>query len=213
MGVKILHRPKLYGKALQDGIPETMKRASEYLRSSADRRIKSGVRPANSPLTIKIKRGDQTLRDSGDLAGSIASHSGATWADASTNKKQARLLQEGGTIRPKNARALWIPAGPMTRTLMKRYGAQRPGELIKAMKADGYGFFVTPLSKVFCAYKKGRALKNGGTGKDGKASALFIIRSSVTIPARPFIYIDDRDEQFLTGLVRRGIMKELGGKQ
>jgi phage gpG-like protein len=180
-----------------------MKRVAQYLQSSADRKIKNGVQPPNSPLTIKIKRGDKTLRDTNGsgLAGSIASHSGATWADASTNKKQARILQEGGTIRPRNARALWIPAGPETRNLMTRYGAQRPGELIRAMKADDYSFFME--KKLFMAKK----------GKRGKPFALFIIRSSVTIPARPFLYIDSKDEAFLENLIRDGIMKELGGKQ
>jgi phage gpG-like protein len=214
MGVKIVRRPGPLAPRLAGGIPETMKRAAQYLQSSADRKIKSGVPPANSPLTAKIKRGSQTLRDSNSMARGIASHSGELWADAGTRAKQARLLQEGGTIRPKKARALWIPAGPKTRDLMKRrYGVQTPAALIKAMKADGYDGFYTPLSKVYCMYKKGKALKRGGTGKAGEPFALFIVRSSVTIPARPFLYIDGRDETYLTDLVRQGIVKELGRKQ
>ncbi|MDR0878939.1 MAG: phage virion morphogenesis protein [Treponema sp.] len=199
MGVKIVSRPPLYGKALEEGIPATMHRAAEYLRSCAERRIKNGVQPPNSPLTISIKRGDKTLRDSDDLVRGIAVHSGATWADASTNKKQARLLQEGGTIRPKNARALWIPSGPNTRKKMKDYGAFSPGALIRAMKADGYTFF-----------KKGKAF----IAKKGKdVFMLFIIKDSVTIPARPFLHIDAKDEEFLTKLIQEGIRKEMGGKK
>jgi phage gpG-like protein len=187
-----------------------MRRAAAYLRSGADRKIKSGVPPANSPLTERVKQGGLTLRDSGDLMRSIAPHSGAFWADASTAKKQARILQEGGVIRAKG-KGLWIPAGAQTRKLMKQYGAKTPGQLISAMEAAGYGFFFTPRTKVYCAYKKGRARKKGGTGPGGKPFALFVVRSSVTIPARPFLHIDKQDEAYLVPLIRSGIIRELKG--
>jgi len=202
MGVKIVHRLPEYSGRLSGGMSGTMKKASLYLQSSADRKIKEGVPPPNSPLSAKVKQGSQTLRDTGDLMRSIAPHSGETWADASTDKPYAKILQEGGTIKPKKARSLWIPAGPETRRLMKTYGALSPASLIEAMKADGYSFFKTPLSKVFCAVK----------GKRGKPFALFIIRSSVTIPARPFLYIDDKDEAYLLKLLQDGVMKALKGK-
>lgn len=83
---------------------------------------------------------------------------------------------------------------------MKRYGSQSPRALINAMKADNYSFFFTPLSKVYMAKK----------GKQGKPFALFIVRSSVRIPARPFLFIDSQDEDYLVQLVRGGILKELG---
>jgi phage gpG-like protein len=209
MGVKVTHRPALLAARLKDGIPETMRKAALYMQSSADRKIRSGVPPANAPLTAAVKRGDRTLRDSNSMARSVAPHSGALWADASTNAKQARLLQEGGTVTAKRARALFIPAGPLTRSLMKQHGVLTPAALIKAMKAAGYDGFYTPLSKVYCMYKKGKALKRGRTGKGGKPFALFIVRRSVTLPARPFLYIDDKDEQYLTTLVRAGVKNKL----
>jgi phage gpG-like protein len=212
MGVKIVHRPRPLSPRLKEGIPETMRKAAAYLRSSADRKIRDGVPPPNSPLTSSIKRGGQTLKDSGDMARGIASHSGALWADASTNAKQARLLQEGGIIRPKKAKALWIPAGPKTREMMKRYGAHTPGDLIKAMESDDYKGFYTSSSKVYCMYKKGKALKGGGTGKGGKPFALFIVRSSITIPPRPFLYIDGKDASYLFNLVVSGIRGALNKK-
>jgi phage gpG-like protein len=201
MGVKVVHRPPPLAPRLAGGIPETMRKAAAYLRSSADRKIKNGVPPPNAPLTAAVKRGNQTLRDSGNLARSIASHSGATWADASTREKQARLLQEGGTIRPKRARALMLPAGPMTRTLMKRYGAHTPRDLFRLMEIDGYTFF--RRKKVYMAKK----------GKRGKEFALFIVRMSVTIPARPFLYIDGRDAAYLFNLVVGGIKQALQKKE
>jgi phage gpG-like protein len=212
MGVKVVARPAALAQVLEGGIPEAMRQAAAYLRSSADRKIKAGVPPPNSPLTAAIKRGNLTLRDTNSLAASIAPHSGATWADASTNKKQARILQEGGVIRPKKAKALWIPAGPETRRLMTKYGATSPARLIAAMEADGYGFFKHPESKVFCAYKKSTGKgegKNLTLHKNAKVFALFIVRSSVTIPARPFLYIDGRDMENLMAIISLGIEKKI----
>ena len=210
MGVKVIKRPPPCAPLLVDGIPDTMRRAASCLRSSADRKIKAGVPPSNSPLTARVKQGEFTLRDSGALMRSIAPHAGKLWADASTKIKYARIQQEGGTVRARG-KGLWIPAGPQTRRLMKQYGAKTPGALIRAMKAAGYEGFYTPPARVYCMYKKGRTLKSGGAGKAGKPFALFVVRSSVTIPARPFLHIDAKDEAFLVSLIRAGIVRELTG--
>jgi len=209
MGVKVVHRPPDYAKRLGAGLAPVMRNAAMYLQSSANRKINAGIAPANAPLTQEVKQGGQTLRDRGELTKSIAPHSGDLWADASTNLAYARIQQEGGTITPKNANALFIPASAETRTLMRSYGASTPGKLIKAMEGD-YGFF--RAGRVFFAYKKGRALKSGKTGKGGKEFALFIISKSVKIPARPFLFIDEKDEAYLMKLARDGVMNALGGK-
>jgi phage gpG-like protein len=209
MGVKIIVRPsKKAGNITK--LPDAFKHISQYLRSRADRRIKEGVPPPNSPLTSRVKQGDLTLRDGGTLMRSIAAHAGDLWADASTPLKYAPILQRGGTIKAKG-KGLWIPTGPETRRLMKRYGTQKPGALIAAMKAAGYGFFKSPLTKTFCAYKKGAARKSGGTGSDGKPFALFVIRSSVTIPARPFLHIDRADELYILNYLGIAIGRALEG--
>jgi phage gpG-like protein len=210
MGVKIVARPSKKAGSIAN-IPGAFAHISHYLRSRADKRIKEGVPPPNSALTSRVKQGDLTLRDSGTLMRSIAAHAGALWADASSKLTYARILQEGGTIRAKG-KGLWIPAGPETRRLMKRYGTQKPGALIAAMKADNYGFFFTPLTKVYCAYKKGKARKNGGTGPGGKPFALFVVRSSVTLPARPFLYIDRADELYILNYLGVAIGRALDRK-
>ena len=101
MGVKVIKRPPPCAPLLGKGIPDTMRRAAAYLRSSADRKLKAGVPPPNGPLTERVKQGGLTLRDSGMLLRSIAPHSGDLWADASTKLKYARIQQEGGTVRAK----------------------------------------------------------------------------------------------------------------
>jgi phage gpG-like protein len=206
MGVKVIRRPPDYAARLGAGLAPVMRKAAMYLQSSADKKISGGVSPANAPLTQEAKRSGRTLRDTGELAQSIAPHSGGLWADASTGLHYARIQQEGGTVTAKNAKALFIPAGAKTRTLMRSYGASTPRTLISAMKSDGYGFF--SAGRVFFAYKKSTG-KSGGRGKE---FALFIISRSVKIPARPFLYVDEKDEAYLVKLVRDGVADALGGK-
>jgi len=203
MGVKVISRPPDYAHLIGAGLAGTMKKASMYLQSSADRKIRSGIMPANAPLTQEVKRGSQTLRDNGELMKSIAPHSGELWADASTNLAYARIQQNGGTIRPKNAKALFIPASDKTRMLMRRYGARSPRLLIEAMKADGYDFF--SVGKAFFACKE----RAGKRGKRGEVFILFIISKSVKIPPRPFLYIDEKDQEYLMKLVQEGVMNAL----
>jgi len=206
MGVKVVKSLPDYAKRIGAGLAPTMKKAAIYLQSSALKKINNGIMPANAPLTQEVKRGSQTLRDNGDLMRSIAPHSGDMWADASTNLKYAKILQEGGTITPKNAKALFIPAGAKTRTLMRSYGAHSPRSLIKAMTADGYGFF--SIGKAYFAYKK----STGKSGKKGKEFILFIISRSVKIPARPFLFIDEKDNAYLMKLIQEGVSNSLKGK-
>lgn len=203
MGVKIVHKPQAVSASLQGGFPEAMKQAGLYMQSSANKKINKGILPENAPLTKLLKKGGKTLRDTNAMASSISSRSGEVWAEAGTKAKQAKVLQEGGVIRPKNAKALWLPFGLKTKALMKKYGKTKPGDLIRAMKADGYSFFFTPLSKVFMAQK----------GK-GKSFALFLVRSSIKIPARPFLYFDKEDEKYIRDLIAKAIQKKLkGGKK
>jgi len=209
MGVKVIHRPPDYAKLIGAGLKPVMQKAAMYLQSSALKKINAGIGPENAPLTQDVKRGSRTLRDRGELMQSIAPHSDEMWADASTNLKYARIQQEGGTITPKAARALFIPASAKTRTLMRSYGAWTPRSLISAMEAAGYGFF--SAGKVFFAYKKGRTLKSGNEGKRGQEFALFIISRSTKIPARPFLYIDEKEEAYLLKLVQEGVAKALKG--
>jgi phage gpG-like protein len=206
MGVKVVHRPPNYAKRIGAGLAPVMKKAAMHLQSSALKKINGGIAPANAPLTQEVKQGSQTLRDRGELMQSIAPHSGDLWADASINLKYARIQQEGGTITAKNAKALYLPAGAKTRSLMRSYGAWTARSLISAMEAD-HGFF--RVGRVFFAYKK----STGKSGRRGKEFALFIISRSVKIPARPFLYIDEKDEAYILKLVQEGVSNTLKGEK
>lgn len=198
MGVHITRSFGELSKRLKKGCLEpTMRKVSKYLVSSAVRKINGNIQPENAPLTQEVKQGNKTLRDNGQLMASIAPQNGKDWAAAQTNLKYAKIQQEGGTIHGKG-KGLWLPASAKTRTLMRHYNAQKPAELIQAMKQDGYSFFRT--GKVFCAKKK-----------KGEPFALFIIKQSVTIPARPFLHIDEKDEKHITKEIKKAVHEALQG--
>ena len=155
-----------------------------YLQSQADKRIKNSIPPPNSSLTTCVKKGNLTLRDSGALMRSIAPHSGDLWADCSTNLKQARILQYGGTIKAKG-KTLWIPAGPETRRRMKGLTIS---QMLQQMKSDGWKFF--KKGKLFCASRRNKSGKR-------EELALFILKDSIVIPARPFLHIDQKNERYI----------------
>lgn len=205
MGVQVTKSVGELSKRLKSGSLEpTMRRVSKYLVSSAVRKINGNIPPENAPLTQEVKQGNKTLRDNGQLMASIAPQNGKDWAAAQTNKKQAKILQEGGTVTAKG-KSLAIPASYQTRLLMRRYNAQKPRELIEAMKADGYSVF--------------RLKKEGGGNtnillakkKRGEPFALFILKKSVKIPARPYLYLDEADEKFVTNEIRKSVREILKG--
>lgn len=194
MGIKILKGVPDYSKIMEkvkkEKLSSCMKHISNYLVSSAQKKINNGIEPANAPLTQAVKQGSKTLRDTGNLISSIAAHSGENWAAAGTSLKYAKINQQGGTISSKKSSGLWIPANANTRTLMRKYNAQKAGELISAMKADGYSIY---RNKNICIAKS----------KRGKPFALFIIKESVEIPARPFLYIDETDEKYIQKQIKK----------
>lgn len=205
MGVQVTKSVGELAKRLRSGSLEpTMRRVSKYLVSSAVRKINGNIPPENAPLTQEVKQGNKTLRDNGQLMASIAPQNGKDWAAAQTNKKQAKILQEGGTVTAKG-KSLAIPASYQTRLLLRRYNAQKPRELIEAMKADGYSVF--------------RLKKEGGGStnillakkKRGEPFALFILKKSVKIPARPYLYLNEADEKFVTNEVRKSVREILKG--
>lgn len=195
MGVRIVKDLPQFGQNLQSRISSAMPKIAAYLQSCANKKINRGVSPANAPLTAAVKQGNKTLRDTGALAASIAAHSGKDWADASTNLKYARLQQEGGTITGRG-KGLWIPAGAKTRQLMRQYSATSPGQLIRAMKGAKW--------KMWRAGKAWMAQK----GKQAPF-VLFIIKNKVEIPARPFLYIDQKEETYIMKLIREAVFLSL----
>jgi phage gpG-like protein len=139
----------------------------------------------NAPLTQSVKKGESPLKDSGALRSSIAYAAQNDLVLVGTTLKYARLVHDGGTITPKKARRLAIPAGPQTRTLMRRYGAT-PRSCIDAMRAAGFSVWVSRSGKAIL-YASAKMRETGGY------DLLFILKDKITVPARPFLALTDED--------------------
>ena len=189
------------GRAFRSARP-LMDRVGAYAASASVRRIRDGVGDANAPLTRSWKKGNDTpLRDTGGLMGSISHRASPFSAAWGTNKAQARLLHEGGVVRPRKAKRLAIPAGWRTRRLMRRFG-ERPGQCIERMRASGdYNVWTSKSGKAVLAKRKTVAGK-------AKPFVLFILKESVTVPARPFLRLDAGDRAEIDRIVRRYLTEQ-----
>ena len=172
-----------------NGIKDTrglMKDVGQYMTSSTQRKIEQGIQPENAPLTKAWKKGGLPLKDTGKVISSISFKYDNTTAVIGTEATQGWLIHQGGTIKPKTAKKLYIPAGWKTRQMMRKFGLT-PAKCIEGMKAAGY--------KVFAP--KGKKAVMAQQGK-GDPFVLFVLKDSVDIPARPFLTVDDLDEQIIT---------------
>lgn len=164
-----------------------MKELSLMGVSAVQKNIEQGIKPDNAPLTKDVKQGSNTLRDTGRLRASITADHDATTAIVGTNVKYARLQNEGGVIRPKKAKALCIPASPKTRTFQRRYGFSAKA-VLDGLRGDGWSVY-QPLNK---SGRRGNVIM-AQKGKNKKPIAVFILRKSVTIPARPFMFLPESE--------------------
>lgn len=160
--------------------------------AQVQKNIKTGSWAPNSALTQAVKQNGMPLRDSGGLLASINHRVEGSAAVVGTNHVAAEILHNGGTITPKRAKFLAIPAGKETRAFMRQYGLT-PRACIEGMKAAGYKVWVA--KSVIMARK----------GKTGKPLALFLLRRSVTIPARPFFRLPPASIQILERVVTRRV--------
>lgn len=194
--MKLTYRYTRRAKPIPFDLTTSMGRVANYMVSATQRRIAGGVQPPNAPLTIELKGGERTLRDRGGLMASIAGRSGPRRAEVGSAAVQARILQQGGVVTAKRAKSLAIPASARTRTLMRQYGAT-PRACIEGMQAAGYSVWRPKADKdgdgsVLMARK----------GKRGVPFALFFLKRSVHIPARPYLFIDEVDEIVILSLIR-----------
>lgn len=154
--------------------------------------IKTGSWVANAPLTQDVKGNSKPLQDSGGLMGTIAHRVEGYLAIVGTNHIAAKLLHFGGEVRAKNTKFLAIPAGRQTRVFMRQYGLT-PRACIEGMKAAGYQIWIA------------KSLIMARKGKTGKPRVLFLLRRSVTVPARPFMTLGDQGRTVLERMVARRV--------
>jgi phage gpG-like protein len=161
-----------FGKLLDD--------IGNYMVSSVIKRIKRGVPPPNSPLTVLNKKGKKALQDTGQLIQSIHYQVKGNSVVIGTKRPFADVMQYGVRITPKNAEKLAIPVGWKIRKSAERLGVKAT---IEKLKKEGWRIFFT--DKAIVGTK--------GKGKRKTTKVFFVRRDAVEIPARPFLYADEQD--------------------
>ncbi len=177
------------GRRMRD--PYLLSMLASIAVSQVQKNIQKGSWTPNAALTTSVKGSSLPLRDRGQLLSSFFPGIADDKAIVGTNHIAARILHDGGTITPKRTRFLAVPAGGQTRAFMRQYGAT-PRACIEGMKAAGYSIFFS--GPVLMAKKK-----------EERAYALFIMKRSVKIPARPFMKLPPESvrvlEKFVSGRV------------
>lgn len=177
-------------------VQETLDRLGENLKTAA-KKAKLGVMAADmirdhiykgegfAPLSAATRayRGDgQPLRDTTALLNSITSEQvNDTTISVGTTKVYAPIQNNGGVIRPKKGKWLWIPAAG-TRQLQRRYGYSVT-QVLTGLKGEGYSVY--RANHTICYRKKG--------GKKKASKVVFYLKESVEIPARKFFYLSDEE--------------------
>lgn len=180
-----------------DDLQRRLDRAGRRMVSSTQAKISGTSSPANAPLTTALKGSSKPLRDTGALMASINHRVEGLTVRVGTNRLGARINQQGGTIQAKPGKMLWIPASRAVKTRLAGAGGS-------------IGRLLNRYRRSYWLYRKGNAFfARPKRGDARKEVMLFILRRSVTIPARPFLYVDDKDEQMLrsvfSGFVEKGV--------
>lgn len=177
-------------------VQDTLNSLADTVKTAA-KRSKIGVMAAEiirdhiykgegfAPLSAATKayRGQgRPLQDTGALRDSITSEQvNDTTYSVGTTKIYAPIQNNGGVIRAKNGKYLWIPAAG-TRQLQRRYGYSVT-QVLTGLKGEGYSVY--RIGRTVCYRKKG--------GKKKTAKVVFYLKESVEIPARKFFYLSDQE--------------------
>lgn len=172
----------------------------------------------NASLTKKLKNGgSKPLFNTGDTRASISYQKFNGGFEVGTNKPHARMLNDGGTIKPKRSSKLAIPTTKQVKMRSDAWGVRKT---IKWLESNGWKIFFRPRSIMGRAPPGGRAFglkikgknnksarkKKDGTYAEGAKGVFYVLyyRSSGTkIPARPFMYLKPEQEQQLLDTAKR----------
>ena len=163
---------------------------AQHVISKSVKRIKDGeIKPPTSPFTLSLRRGKgegKTLLDTGDLVKSFSYKIEGDRILIGSKLRYARIHQFGGTIKPKKAKTLCIPATKEARRLSKARGVKGA---LEEFKKKGYRIWFEPHAIM-------------GQSKRGKPKVLFYRKKEVEIPARTYVYLDEGDWTEITNMVR-----------
>lgn len=177
-------------KHLDKDTASFMEKVALFAESAIQKNIESNIPPANAPLTVALKNGSKTLKGKGTLRQLHSSYSKTT-ATVTSPAPYARIQNEGGTIFPKNAKYLCVPANSDIQKLTKKMKGVR--NALKTLEGQGY--------VIYRPYKRGSSTMRAnvimGKKKTGKPELLFILKKSITIPKREFMKLGKRQLAYI----------------
>lgn len=172
-------RARIAGLVARARGPEILDAAGHYMAQTAlPLRFRQG-----GPGWAPVQRGGAPLRDTGALAGSFVHRvESPSLVIVSTSAVYAGPQHRGDTVRAKRGKYLAIPLPTLT---------------ISERRTKGPRDF--PDTKVFKS-RAGNLLvwRNRGSKQEPDWQPIFLLRESVQLTARPFMFISDDDVKVMT---------------
>ena len=169
---------------LAGGLTPAMQAVAALLKAGTDLRFKEQRAPDGTPWR-PTHRGGTILRLTSRLRNSITPRSDASSAGVGTNLIYAPIHQFGGTIRASKGKYLAIPIGPAAIAASRAGGGPRQ--------------FPGPLH--YIVSHAGNKLLMGDDGPQ------YVLKESVTMPARPFLGLSDDDSKGVIDILSAHIAK------
>ena len=156
---------------LAEAVPGAVRRTLALLAARGE-----AVAKANATTVLHVRSGRLRASIGSEVEATPTGHDLIYRAGAQTGRgsvSYARLQELGGTVRPVSARYLAIPVGP----------AKTPAGVSRWASPRDAGF---PLR--FVPTRSGGLLvRDTGKGKARRSVVYYVLRASVTIPARPYL--------------------------
>jgi len=189
------------GQRVQNVLPEVAPEVRDFIVEN----IKKGEHKPNSPLTKKLKGSSKPLMDTGALRASITYVVKNDELRVGSPLKYAPVHQLGGTITPKVAKKLTVPA---TRKVKKFVMAKGVRGFISMLEGMDYRVVFLKKSVITIPPKGTPAGRYGLKLKKGEGEVIFIRKDKVVIPPRPYLYLDSAQVKYL----RRRVLEILRGE-
>ncbi len=129
-------------KARERNIAKLNKKLAPLVVTFVQQNMNGPFKP-NAPLTKSLKNsGSKPLINTGDTRASISSQPLDEGFEVGTNKPYARILNDGGTIKPKRSRKLAIPT---TKQIKKRSDAWGVKKTLTWLESQGWRIFLDQI--------------------------------------------------------------------
>lgn len=171
--------------------------------------MRRGSYTQNAPLTRELKNGgSRPLINTGETRASITHKLRGDGFVIGTNKKHARLINDGGVVTAKKARKLILPA---TKDVKKRVDAWGVRKVLEWLEDSGWTLFWRPGALIGKAPNKvkkfGLPITVRTKGKKAQSRHQFFVifwrKKSITVPKRRFMMLNDQQQATLLKVAGR----------